>query len=61
MAEFVFAEHHGRAIEASLNEGAWWIEFWDADEDEYAPPVTERTVDDEKEALRVILEWLTGC
>lgn len=55
---FLFAEHAGRAIEVSTNDGKWWIEMWDRDEDEYAQPVREVTVQSDDEAVQEILSWL---
>ena len=35
-AAFLFVEHDGKAVEISDHEGQWWVEFWDASEDEDA-------------------------
>ena len=57
-ARFVLAEHQGRAIEASLKSDAWWIEFWETDNDANAPPVGEQNVADDAEAIQVAIAWL---
>lgn len=57
-AKFVFAEYNGRAIEASLRNNDWWIEFWEADDDEDATPVDERTVSGDSDAFRESAAWL---
>lgn len=60
-AAFVFAEFRGRAVEVSgTHEGHWWIEFWEASEEEYNPPVREETHDDETSALAAAHRWLSG-
>ena len=57
-AEFIFAEHHGRAIELSRHQGQWWVEFWEATADEDAPPVKEVFFRSPVEALQGISAWL---
>ena len=57
-ALFVFAEQSGRAIEASLNNNDWWVEFWEAEED--APPIREQTFSEDAEAHRAAAMWLTS-
>jgi hypothetical protein len=59
-AKFIFAEQNGRAIEASLRNNDWWIEFWEADDDEDAAPVDERTVSADSDAFRESAAWLTA-
>jgi len=59
-ARFVFAEMNGRAIEASLRNNDWWIEFWEADDDEDAAPVDEQTVSTDTDAFRESATWLTA-
>lgn len=55
---FLFATHGGRAIEASSNDGQWWIELWDENDDPDAPRIKEIVVKSEDEAYRLILDWL---
>ena len=57
-AKYVFAEQNGRAIEASLRNNDWWIEFWEADDDEDAATVDERTVTVDSLAFRESAAWL---
>ena len=58
-ARFVFAQHNGRAVEASTNEGKWWLEFWDVDPDLDAAPVKELTLETFQDAVKEVTEWLT--
>jgi hypothetical protein len=59
-ASFLFVKRHGRAVEVSEHEdGGWWLEFWEASEDEDAPPVRETTVRTEKEAIGLVMRWLS--
>lgn len=60
MAKFVFAEHNGRAIEASLLNGDWRIEFWAVDKDEAAAPVDDQTFADDSDAFRESAAWFTA-
>jgi hypothetical protein len=55
---FLYAEHAGRAIEVSCDSGRWWIEFWDREEDDDAPPVHELWATSDDEAYQAIQEWL---
>jgi hypothetical protein len=55
---FLFATNKGRAVEASTNDGQWWIEFWDASDDPSAAPVKEIVAQGDDEAHRIILDWL---
>jgi hypothetical protein len=57
-AAFVFAEHHGRAIELSCHQGRLWAEFWEASSDEDAQPIKERFFSSAKDAIEAISEWL---
>ena len=57
-APFVFAERMGRAAEVSLSANGWWIEFWEDDDDEDAPPIKEITVANADEAVREVTAWL---
>ena len=57
-ASFVFAQHQGRAIEVSENDGKWWMEFWEADDNEVAPAVAEATIDTTDEAIAHAIHWL---
>ncbi len=41
-AAFLFVEHDGKAVEISDHEGQWWVEFWDASDDEDAAPAKDR-------------------
>ena len=60
---FLFVKNKGRTVEISRSsketENEWWLEFWEADEDESAPPVTESTVNSVQEAVRAATQWLT--
>jgi hypothetical protein len=57
-AEFLYAEHQGRAVEISEHQDRWWIEFWEASEDERAPPVSERFFLSAVEVVRAASDWL---
>ena len=57
-ARFVFAQHNGRAVEISVSDGKWWLEFWDVDPDMDAAPVKELTLQTFQEAVQVTTDWL---
>ncbi len=59
-ARFLFAQHQGRAVEISANEGKWWLEFWDVDPDPDAAPVKELTLETAQEAANHATDWLNG-
>ena len=56
---FLYCCHSGRAVEASMNDGKWWIEFWDRSEDPDALAVKECTVTSVDEVFQLICDWLT--
>ncbi|GAB4154184.1 MAG: hypothetical protein Tsb009_30740 [Planctomycetaceae bacterium] len=56
---FIFAENNSRAIEISMNEeGKWWMEFWEAKDDEYGSPLKELTVAELDHAVDHLIQWL---
>ncbi len=55
---FLFAEHLGKAIEVSKHECQFWVEFWEANPDEYAPPVKEDFFANYVDAAQNISAWL---
>lgn len=58
-ATFVYATHHGRAVEACFDEGEkMLVEYWEDSPDEYAPPVREQLFDSISEAQEEIINWL---
>jgi hypothetical protein len=59
-ARFLFARHSGRAVEISVSEGKWWLEFWDADPEPDAAPVLELTLQSSQEAAQQAADWLNG-
>jgi hypothetical protein len=59
-ARFLFAQHHGRAVEISESEGKWWLEFWDADPDVDAAPVKELTLQTTQETVKAARDWLAS-
>lgn len=60
---FLFVQNKGKAVEISRasknNEKQWWLEFWEANDDESAPPVSETTVNSADEAVQAATRWLT--
>jgi hypothetical protein len=58
-ARFVFAEAHGRAVEASINDGNWWIECWESGDDD-SPAAFQVTVTEDSDAIDAISEWLAS-
>ena len=59
-ATFLFAEHHGRAVELSWNHDAWWIEFWERSKDDDAGPVGEQMAPSDDSAVKATRAWLLG-
>jgi hypothetical protein len=57
-AEYVFAEHLGKAVEISKHQDQWWVEFWNATPDKDSPPVKEMFFWSPVEALQEVLGWL---
>jgi len=55
---FLFAKYNDRAIEASTNDGQWWLEAWDLSEDPDAPPVKDIVLHSEDEAFCKVIDWL---
>lgn len=58
--QFLYAMGHGRAVEASINNGRWWVEFWERSDDDTVPPVREVWAATEEDVLRELLMWLSG-
>jgi hypothetical protein len=56
-AAFLFIEHAGRAVEVSKDADEWWVEYWEASEDENAPPVHEETLATAELAIRNVRDW----
>jgi len=57
-AIFLFVEHDGKAVEISDHEGRWWLEFWEASEDEGAPPVKDGFFATPDQAVDAATRWL---
>jgi hypothetical protein len=57
-AAFLFVEHEGKAVEISEHEGRWWVEFWDANEDENAPAVRDQFFATSSQAVDATTGWL---
>jgi hypothetical protein len=57
-AAFLFVEHDGKAVEISDHEGQWWVEFWDADDDEDAAPAKDRYFPTSGQAIDAATCWL---
>jgi hypothetical protein len=57
-AAFLFVECEGKAVEISDHEGRWWVEFWDASEDEDAAPVKDSYFATPGQAVDAIAAWL---
>jgi hypothetical protein len=57
-AEFLFAERQGRAVELSQHAAKWWVEFWEANEDEEASSVSESFYAAPEEAIQAAVKWL---
>lgn len=58
-ARFVYVQANGRATEASIDNDAIWVEFWDAVvDDDPIPSVREKTVKTADEAQAEIANWL---
>jgi len=57
-ASFLFAKHSGRAVEISSDEGMWWIEEWEFNDDEDSPACAEAWVQSVEEAVGLALAWL---
>jgi hypothetical protein len=55
---FLFVQHAGRAIELSLHEGRWWIQFWERSDDDDSPPQQEHWAASEDDALHAVVDWL---
>ena len=60
-AAFLFVEHDGKAVEISDHEGQWWVEFWDASEDEDAAPAKDRFFPTPRQAIDATTSWLLQC
>jgi hypothetical protein len=57
-AAFLFVEYDGNAVEISDHEGRWWVEFWDASEDEDAAPVKDSFFATPGQAVDAAAFWL---
>jgi hypothetical protein len=60
-AAFLFVEHDGKAVEISDHEGQWWVEFWEASEDEDAAPAKDRFFSTSGQAIEAMTCWLLPC
>ena len=60
-AVFLFVEHEGKAVEISDHEGQWWVEFWDASDDEDATPTKDRFFPTSSQAIDATACWLLQC
>ncbi len=58
-AAFLFVEHDGKAVEISEHEGRWWVEFWDASEDEDAAPAKDAFFATPGQAVDATTRWLS--
>jgi hypothetical protein len=54
---FLFIKHRGRAVEVSVDGNHWWIEFWDASDDEYADSVRQVHVGTDAQAIEELTAW----
>jgi hypothetical protein len=57
-AAFLFVEHDGKAVEISEHEGQWWVEFWEASEDEDAAPAQDRFFPTPAQGIDATTCWL---
>jgi hypothetical protein len=57
-AAFLFIEHGGKAVEISDHAGRWWVEYWDASEDEDAAPVKDEFFSSEEHVIDATVGWL---
>jgi hypothetical protein len=57
-AQFLFATREGNAIEMSIDGSQWWVEYWEVDENDAAPPVADQHFKSSEEAVQSILQWL---
>ncbi len=57
-AAFLFVEHDRKAVEISDHEGQWWVEFWDASDDEDAAPAKDRFFPTAGQAIDAATCWL---
>lgn len=57
-AAFLFVECHGKAVEISDHEGRWWVEFWDASDDEDAASVKGSFFATPGQAVDAAAAWL---
>jgi hypothetical protein len=57
-AAFLLVEHDGKAVEISDHEGQWWVEFWDASDDEDAAPATDQFFPTLDQAVDATTCWL---
>ena len=60
LSSFIYAVKKDRAVEISENNGGFWLEFWEKDENEDADaaPVKELIVETGKDAVRNAIRWL---
>ncbi len=57
-AAFLFVEHDGKSVEISEHAGRWWVEFWDASEDDDAAPVKDEFFSSAEHAIEATVGWL---
>ena len=55
---FLFIENEGKVVEISDHEGQWWVEVWDASDDEDAAPAKERFFPTAGQAIDAATCWL---
>jgi hypothetical protein len=57
-AAFLFVEHDGKAVEISLHEGRWWVEFWEVSDDEDAAPVKDEFFTTPDQVVAAVSSWV---
>jgi hypothetical protein len=60
-AIFLLVEREGKAVEISEHEGQWWVEFWEASDDEDAAPAEDRFFPTSGQAVDAVACWLLPC
>jgi hypothetical protein len=57
-AAFLFVEHERKAVEISLHEGRWWVEFWEVSDDEDAAPVKDEFFTTPDQVVVAVSSWV---
>ncbi len=58
VAEFIYLTGNGKSIEISIDDGSFWIEYWEDCTDEDAQSICENTFNAIEDVQKSVKAWL---